>query len=71
MYIETIEIANVKPSELKKGHRIINIGVIESVDEYYNCYVILISPASKNTPITFSISSSVKIESKNGKPCIY
>ncbi len=74
MVIETIEIANLMPGDLKKGHKIINVGIISSVEEWANVFVAQIhSPCIKNleTEVLLPKFWSVKIECKNGCPSIY
>ena len=74
MFIETIEIANLMPGDLKKGHKIINVGIISSVEEWANLFVAQIhSPCINNlkTEVLLPKFFHVKIECKNGCPIIY
>jgi len=74
MHAERIEIIHIFPKELKKGHRIINVGTVKSVEEYINVVVVKICNACINNAqevVQLPPYHSVKVEAIEGRPCIY
>jgi len=68
MIIEKIEIAELLPSDLKQGHRIINVGIVKSVEEWKNCFKVEIYG---NDPFIIQKPYiSIKVLSENGRPKI-
>ncbi len=69
MIIEKIEVALVMPKELVPGHRIINVGIVMSVEEWNNCYKVGIYG---NDPFIIQNPKyrSVNVLAENGSPKI-
>ena len=74
MFIEKIEVANVQPSELKKGYKILNVGIVSSIDEWTNVVVVKIQSGricNALYEIELPKYDLIKIHSIDGKPCIF
>lgn len=74
MFIEKIEIAHVLPSQLKNGHRILNVGTVVRIEEWANVVVVKIRSGHINNAldeIQLSKYNLVKIHSIDGRPCIF
>ncbi len=69
MIIEKIEVAFLLPNELRPGHRIVNVGIVEEVEEWKNMYAVEIYDKS-----TFFIKApkyqQVAVLAENGYPKI-
>lgn len=74
MFIEKIQVANIQPSELKKGHKILNVGIVNSIEEYANVFIVKIRSGCMNNvqdEIQLPKYHSVKIDCVDDKPCIF
>jgi len=74
MYIDKIEIATVLPRELKKGNKILNVGIVTSIEEWSNVFVVKIHSGCINNvqeEINLPKHHSIKIDSVDGKPCVF
>jgi hypothetical protein len=74
MFIEKIEIANIQPKDLKKGHKILNVGIVVSSEEWANVFVVKIRSGHLNNvqdEIQIPKYHSIKIDCVDGNPCIF
>lgn len=74
MFIEKIEVANLMPRDLRPGHKILNVGIVVSAEEWLNVFVVKIRSECINNvqdEIQLPKHHSVKVDCIDGKPVIF
>ncbi|MBC8053782.1 MAG: hypothetical protein H7Y13_12025 [Sphingobacteriaceae bacterium] len=74
MITHKIEIASIRPIELKQGYQLINVGIVLSIEEYKNGIEIKLYCGRINNAkdeIFVSKYQNVQINCKDGSPIIY
>lgn len=70
---EKIEVLYIKASQLERGMRVLNVGVVKNVDEYVNATVVHLVAGRLNNAlkrVEYSVHEWVYVDARDGQPVI-